>query len=363
MTPTKQAITNASKMRARSVRGGNIYTYKMITHIDLFSGIGGFALALDQVYGKETKHIFVENDKFCQAVLKKHWPEAEYHDDVRTFAYARSTKSRGLSSKQRKKDKKIGSCDYLTGGFPCQPFSQAGVRKGTSDDRYLWPEMFRIIREARPKWVIAENVRGLLTIQDGLVFEQVCADLEGIGYEVRAFVIPAVAVGAPHRRDRVWIIAHATSQRRNDREYNREERQILHNQNRDAEKNKPERSGWGCGIGEVGADVTNTRQQLRSKGSSEGLESDTSERTTRTIPDKRGSFPDWERDWKEVAFTTCYDGVDDGLQKQMDGVAISSARHRKERLKACGNAIVPQVAIKIIQAIKNTDEKHFLGSL
>jgi DNA (cytosine-5)-methyltransferase 1 len=314
----------------------------MITHLDLFSGIGGFAYAIDQVYGKETKHIFVESDKFCQAVLKKHWPEAEYHGDIRTFTYATgnrrnsgATLEQGRQDKndkvwQAEKDKQdrerrecqFGKVDILTGGFPCQPFSQAGVRKGTSDDRYLWPEMFRVIREAKPRWVIAENVRGLLTIQDGLVFEQVCLDLEGIGYEVRAFVIPAVAVGAPHRRDRVWIVANRTSGRKWKGEskgnISRKSEKQIGNEDRNASDS------------ESGKSREQTEQE-RGKDIGGG---------------------DWERDWKEVAFATCYDGVDDGLRRQMDGITISPARHRKERLKACGNAIVPQVAIKIIQAIK-----------
>ena len=371
-------------------------------HLDLFSGIGGFALAVKAVW-PEAEHIFCDNDKFCQQVLAKHWPQAKIYGDIRQLtADTGSEKQHGVSNSERQEISEVGKggerfttntaserlcggeqdetrqptsvlgenlaknergIDLITGGFPCQPFSQAGKRRGTEDDRYLWPEMLRVIQEFHPRWVIGENVGGFVTWNNGMVLNQVCADLEEAGYEVQPFIIPACAVNAPHRRDRVWIVAHRTSERPDNGKRDRAEGHILSDENRAAEKSESERNGWECGIGEVGADVTNTRQQLRSKGSSEGLESDTSERTTRTIPDKRGSFPDWERDWKEVAFTTCYDGVDDGLQKQMDGVAISSARHRKERLKACGNAIVPQVAIKIIQAIKNTDEKHFLGSL
>src|SRR3954447_20544428 len=101
-----------------------------------------------------------------------------------------------------------GTIDLLTGGFPCQPFSVAGRRRGSQDDRFLWPEMLRVIREFHPRWVIAENVRGLLSQERGVVFEQVRADLEGQAYDVQAFVIPAAGVGAPHRRDRVWIAAH-----------------------------------------------------------------------------------------------------------------------------------------------------------
>ena len=150
------------------------------THIDLFSGIGGFSLAFDNIFNEqENNHIFVEIDPFCQAVLRKHWPEAEIHGDIRAFDGGESEPF------------------LLTGGFPCQPFSQAGKRKGTEDNRHLWPDMLRVIQVTKPEWVIAENVRGLLSIEGGVVFEQVCLDLEANGYEVQPIVIPAVAVNAP----------------------------------------------------------------------------------------------------------------------------------------------------------------------
>lgn len=102
----------------------------------------------------------------------------------------------------------ISGTDLLTGGFPCQPFSQAGRRRGTADDRYLWPEMLRVIQLTKPTWIIGENVGGFVTWNEGMVLEQVCLDLESENYEVQTFVIPAVSVNAPHRRDRVWIVAN-----------------------------------------------------------------------------------------------------------------------------------------------------------
>ncbi|MCR4306730.1 MAG: DNA (cytosine-5-)-methyltransferase, partial [Candidatus Yonathbacteria bacterium] len=201
---------------------------KIIKHLDLFSGIGGFAYAVDQVW--EAEHIFVENDKFCQAVLRKHYPNSEIYGDIRQFTTDTRRERQEEQKKQTTRGEQCNSkhktphegefydthagtiekqcINIITGGFPCQPFSQAGRRKGTADDRFLWPEMLRCIREFKPTWVIAENVRGLLSIEGGLVFEQVCADLENIGYEVQPFIIPAVAVNAPHRRDRVWIVAN-----------------------------------------------------------------------------------------------------------------------------------------------------------
>lgn len=223
----------------------------------------------------------------------------------------------------------------LTGGFPCQPFSHAGRRKGTADDRYLWPEMFRVIQLYQPTWVIAENVRGLVTWNDGMVLETVCTDLESEGYEVQPFIIPAVAVGAPHRRDRVWIVAYAESEQsvggRPDAVCGKERGQDdeLHAELTDADSVAP-----------------NTRREHGSKGSGNGVRPESQEH--HQADSQRSS---WQRDWREVALTTCHDGMDDGLPRQMDGTTISAARHRKERLKACGNAIVPQVAEEIMRAM------------
>ena len=345
---------------------------KTLFHYDLFAGIGGFSLALDTIfYEQEIEHIFCEWEAFPTAVLKKHWPDATYYGDIAdlvadTERTRRQRELRDTKGQHRLCDRSGEDQDItiLTGGFPCQPFSHAGRRKGTSDDRYKWPEMFRVIQNVRPDWVIAENVRGLVTWNEGMVLETVCADLESEGYEVQPIIIPAVAIGAPHRRDRVWIIAHATSKRRNNGEYNREERQILHNQNRDAKENKPERSGRKCGLGKIGADVANPRQQLREQRSGEGVEADTTIRATSSETNQREHQYTWADDWREVAFATCHDGVDDGLPRQMDGAtlrgkrtdSISSSKHRKERLKSCGNAIVPQVAMEIFRAIKITEQ-------
>ncbi len=161
--------------------------------LDLFAGIGGFSLAAHWM-GWETV-AFVEKEKFCQKVLRKNFgPDIEIHDDIFTF-----------SGKPFR-----GRIDIVTGGFPCQPFSQAGKRAGRNDERHLFPEMLRVIREVKPAWVVAENVRGLLSIESGQVFAEVTASLEGEGFEVITFCIPASAVGAPHRRDRLWIVGRNT---------------------------------------------------------------------------------------------------------------------------------------------------------
>jgi len=168
--------------------------------LDLFSGIGGFSLGLEST-GHFKTVAFCDNDKFCKLILDKHWKGVKIYDDVKEI------------SKKKFKEDNIEFPDIITGGFPCQPFSVAGKQQGTSDSRHLWPEMFRIIKDFAPRWVIGENVKGLTNIQDGVVFETVCSDLEGEGYEVRTFNIPAAGVQAPHRRERLWIVAHSKSER------------------------------------------------------------------------------------------------------------------------------------------------------
>ena len=385
----------------------------MIRHLDLFSGIGGFALALDEVFGN-TEHIFCEIDEFCQAVLKKRFEGSVIYGDIRQltsnahwgrlqksgaelktegdrqFSEAASNPKSGKSGLKKAGNRGQNTCrgdkeriDILTGGFPCQPFSAAGKRRGTSDNRYLWPEMFRVIKDFKPIWVVAENVRGLLNIEGGMVFDKVLSDLEAAGYEVRAFVIPACAVNAPHRRDRVWIVAHTRCEygkrsafggkperkipRKEDaslperpdsdegkesalnspssgRDYGSRDRQAGQVQNpavRQNKKDKQARYGRICGAGKRDNDASHT------EGS--GLKSRF---------DGQGQKQFWGggtgQDWFEVATILC--GVDDGLPAEVDGLELSKSRHRIERLKALGNSIVSQVAVEIFKGIKSVYE-------
>ena len=313
-------------------------------HLDLFSGIGGFALAADRVWGN-VEHIFCDNDEFCQEVLKKHWPDSRIYSDIREFT-ADSTSQRcgtgggdreerhllpnqdGVSEKAEqerngweRRTTETAGVDLLTGGFPCQPFSQAGRRRGTADDRYLWPEMFRVIKEFQPTWVIAENVRGLLTWSEGLVLEQVCTDLESEGYEVQPIIIPAVAVNAPHRRDRLWIVAHKSKPGLQ--------------QSRETRGETSTRGTRRGGFTNNNSNAPDTRRTP--KGSQEEPE-----RSSSNAPGWG-----WSRNWVEVATELCR--VDDGLPKRLD---------RNSRLKALGNAIVPQVAEEIMKAIKLVEEER-----
>lgn len=308
-------------------------------HLDLFSGIGGFAYAADQVFG-DVEHIFCDNDKFCQQVLKKHWPDSEIYDDIKTFTNSvnkglerqfgeETPGQRGQRSGVRPRRKPF----LLTGGFPCQPFSAAGVRRGTADDRYLWPEMYKVIRAFKPEWVIAENVRGLLTWEQGVVFEQVCTDLEATGYAVQAFIIPAVAVNAPHRRDRIWWVARNTEYAGHNGSKDRQGRvKGSDSYAPGTDKNgKPKRPA-------VSRDAVKDPLSQRSRGRLESSR----QILERQSPKTENERPDWEKDWLEVATELC--GVDDGFPKGMD---------RANQIKAYGNAIVPQVAIEIMKGISN----------
>ena len=164
-------------------------------HGSLFSGIGGFDLASEWMGWENVFHC--EWNEFGQKVLKYYWPKAiSYNDITKTdFSIHR------------------GEIDIITGGFPCQPYSMAGKRLGKEDSRHLWPEMLRAIREIQPTWVVGENVRGLTNWNGGLVFDEVQADLEAEGYEVTPFLLPACAVNAPHRRDRIWFVAYSNNTR------------------------------------------------------------------------------------------------------------------------------------------------------
>jgi DNA (cytosine-5)-methyltransferase 1 len=294
-------------------------------HLDLFSGIGGFSLAAQWVWGEEYENVgFCDNNEFCQQVIKKNFKNAIIYDDIRKL-----------------NGNEIKNLDLLTGGFPCQPFSFAGKRRSDKDDRYLWPEMLRVIREARPRWIIGENVAGIIN----LALDQVLADLEREGYTIQAFVIPACAIGAPHRRDRVWIVGHDDTDARGKRIDGRRIHEDDQLQGRSILSAVQAKRGKTRGAPR--ADIaTPSRNPTDPEGAGQ---------QGWTYGPRKIQF--WGSgagyDWLEVATSLCR--VDDGLPAQLDERELTPKQHRIERIKALGNAIVPQVAMEILKIIKVVD--------
>ncbi len=454
-------------------------------HVDLFSGIAGFAYAAKQVWGNEYENVlFCENNRFCQEVIKKNfgkdsviygdikeltkekfiadtdkrrlqksrteqqadrnrqfsevtadtnrsrsgtsegridedrpqederWPKQPQPESSGSGKFIADTKCSRLYTTQDKQELEgeriskfcieqsrnieFRQIDLISAGFPCQPFSQAGKRRGKEDDRYLWPEAFRVIKEFRPRWVVLENVPGLFGIlePDSILeverkeaksfFENnnqnstieriyrriigtIITDLEQIGYDFPRttdltpiiFCIPACAVNAPHRRDRIWIVANRKS-------INEKWCEPSGDSAREPEMQ----------IGNRNSDVANTcTERLQS---TERTEPFREERTTASRPttecigdttDTESRQPgkqaeskrwqdferrSWETQWLTIATEFC--GVDDGVPAELDGFKLTKAGHRVERLKSLGNAIVTEVAIEILKAIKASEE-------
>lgn len=310
-------------------------------HGSLFSGIGGFDLASEWMGWPNVFHC--EWNEFGQKVLKHHFPKSISYNDI--------TKTNFTIHR--------GEIDILTGGFPCQPYSVAGKRKGKDDERHLWPEMLRAIREIQPTFVVAENVRGLINWNGGMVFSEVQTDLEAEGYEVTAFILPACAVNAPHRRDRVWFVAYRDSER----------------QSNGREQRKPNEQEYDKRCFSTGNDTDTESsssegkyEQRQEQGELRGCNSETASDTKikRLQGECRGirelewifgfgsSYPRLERNTKWQNFPTqppvC--GGNDGIPRRLDG--ISFPKWRNESIKAYGNAIVPQVALQIFKAIQST---------
>ena len=288
-----------------------------MTHGSLFSGIGGFDLAArwagwDNLFNCEI-------DLFCRTVLKYHFPDAEQYGDIKTtdFTVWRDR------------------IDVLSGGFPCQPFSQAGKRKGTKDDRYLWPEMLGVIRSVRPRWVVGENVLGIVNWSKGLVFEQVCSDLEAEGYEVQPFVIPACGVNAPHRRYRTWFVAHRSDARLEDVRQKRQNTVLSSGITSDTTHKRSQAARL--------APRYDEKKRMHSKRQIEQYSYDT-----------RGALP--IKTWQDFPTQSPVCSRNDGLSYGLDGITFP--KWRKESIKAYGNAIVPQVAYRIFETINEYENYH-----
>jgi DNA (cytosine-5)-methyltransferase 1 len=329
------------------------------SHIDLFSGIGGFALAASWVWPDHRVVSFCERDTFCQKVLGKHWPGAPIVSDIHDF---------------NGKDY-AGTVDLLTGGFPCQPYSVAGKQGGNEDDRALWPQMLRVIREARPRWIVGENVTGLIH----LALDGVLSDLEDHGYTCRAVVVPACAVDAPHRRDRVWIVANCDGRGQQERpqfdgESDRADERACRGHAdghgnealADAERggrreplradtaqgalSTTKRAQGALGTGSGGADAladAGSQRRREITGGASGNESAHERGTAQYDHIADGTI---EGHWRTTRAI-------EGRRLPESGVCLLAhgVPGRVARLKALGNAIVPQVAAEIFRAIRTAD--------
>ncbi len=337
-----------------------------MNYVDLFTGIGGFALAASLVWGNEFNPVmFCEIDKFCQKVLKKHWPHVPIIEDIKDEqAIADATVPRQFERRSetswevrhktwREEFERRNCCriDLLCGGPPCQPASCAGLRKGKADPRFLWPQALRAVEIAQPRWVIFENPTGFLSLNGGMEYESVVYRLEGAGYWVESFIIPASAVGAWHRRDRVWIVANNEIQ---------SERRTGLCEGFEGRKRR-ERSGNGtcvdsnpdgslCNRGtdepqweteeRIAAGRAHCNHYCEGPSLREMQSGNLREELAPAIGDHLAMH------WLQAVEQFC--GVVHGVSTRVD-------RHRRKRIKALGNSIVPQVAIRIMRAIQAAD--------
>lgn len=309
-----------------------------MTHGSLFSGIGGFDLAAEWMGWDNVFHC--EINEFCQKVLNHYWPHAKSYQDIKKTDF---TEWRG-------------KIDVISGGFPCQPYSVAGKRKGKADDRHLWPEMLRAIREIQPRWVIGENVHGLINWKRGMVLDEIKVDLATSGFEVfPPFILPACGKDAPHQRNRLWIVAHSDSQRRNDGVDNWDKRHFQNNK-RVTKENKPEREGRQRGACQASAasGITNSNSQGLQIGVQPGvLEAG---RKNESHKGRKPSRVFTKGDWQQFPTVSPVFVRDDGLSDRLDRITIS--KWRTESVKGAGNAIVPQVVYEIFKTIEQYETRE-----
>lgn len=365
----------------------------IIRHGSLFSGIGGFDLAAEWMGWENVFHC--EIDTFCQLLLNFHFPKSLRYGDIKQTDFSCHR----------------GQIDILTGGFPCQPFSVAGKRKGKEDDRHLWPFMLKAIKQIRPRWVVGENVRGIVSWNEGLVFEEVQADLETEGYFVQPFVLPAAGIGAPHRRERVWFIAYACGdgygsngftenhQQASKAQGQRHQWQRFRNksdgngteaaasnaysiglssegnprrrrdhpdfgvQGQESHKKRKHGEHWPGFTGEATADASFQRLEGATRP---GI---LSESRAKTVGGQKYSWNYRNQRWDgfpETEPTICCgnDGVSSGLDpstffnelgKALTGITFP--KWRNDSIKALGNAVVPQIAYTIFKAIRKYERK------
>lgn len=331
-------------------------------HGSLFSGIGGFDLAAEWMGWENTFHC--EFNPFGQKVLKYYWPNAISYTDIKSTAF----------------DIHRDQIDILTGGFPCQPYSTAGKRLGKEDERHLWPHMLRAIQEIRPRWVVGENVRGLISWNDGMVFDEVQSDLENEGYEVFPVLLPACGVDAPHRRERIWFIAFNSLRQSNGEHHAGESGRTW----MEMGGSLLQKTGWeessislgsssfsrsiaysqGQRRGEAGENISRSEKWSSGNGS-EWYTSDSDQfngdlsglRTSEVSQQQKASiFGSHLSRWRNFPTQSPVCSGNDGFPSGMDGDTLP--KWKSESIKAAGNAVVPQVVYQIFKTIEAFDQSY-----
>jgi DNA (cytosine-5)-methyltransferase 1 len=318
--------------------------------LDLFSGIGGFSLGLEST-GYFQTIAFVEKDKFCRKVLQKNFNNIPIEEDIRNV--------RGSNY----------AADVITGGFPCQPFSVAGKRKGTADDRYLWDETIRVVAECKPRWFIGENVEGLININNGMVLRQVQTDLEEQGFQVQCIVIPASGIGAWHQRKRIWIVAYSHNNgsyrsQRNETEQssNKQEDRLSFRDDKDVSNSNSKLSN-GCGSSTRNSSTkfkgmecnqswnwneVRSKAERCSEQDREDVPNTNSERSQR-----HGVSTNMETEQRQISSKNSIKEQQTWWQTQSEfcgvpnGISYELDKDRSNRIKSLGNSIVPQIARQI----------------
>jgi len=332
-----------------------------MNHGSLFSGIGGFDLAAKWMGWTNVFHCEIE--KFPRKVLDYHFPNSITYEDIKKTDFTIHR----------------GNIDILTGGFPCQPYSAAGKRLGNEDDRHLWPEMLRAIREIQPRWVVGENVYGIINWNGGLVFEEVQTDLEDEGYEVQSFILPSASVNAPHKRDRVWFVAKNTNSdgwssskwQKESKEWGQRNAFTRNNERLSTDNAKTQNAYKECKYNfntctnktmcEGCEDGSNYEQWLDAADTNLECSKRRGECRELTEKGKRrdkllGKLGNLKNRWEEFPTQPPICGGDDGIPRQLDSISFS--KWRRESIKAYGNAVVPQVVYPIFKAIESYEDKN-----
>ena len=343
-------------------------------HISTFSGLGGGDLAAEWAGWKN--YAGCEINEFCNKIRNYYWPKAYHHRDIHTLTYSLLNEE----IKKRFGEHWRSEDVVLTGGFPCQGFSVAGKRGGTDDNRYLWPEMLRVCKEIKPTWIVAENVTGILSMEDKssvwsevfpkmenktitrypeidhykavysrqakMLIETICEDLEREGFEVQPIAIPAASVGAPHKRERIWIIGHSkhngslTARVRGNEQKSSE-------QTRENKVREPER-----------ANTSQSRTTSHNPGNRMERNRTPGIKITRTsIKSKIPRCNHARNNWQDWPTQPPICSRDDGIPSRLDSITFS--KWRNESIKGFGNAWVPQVAYQIFDLINTIS--HELG--